>query len=79
MTMAIAPLIVRQDANGGMNGSFAADRKVDAGTAATTKTRNASLLKLLQELGVICVAMLKKPLNDRALLGGQRPIYLDVR
>ncbi|KRE84832.1 hypothetical protein ASG75_13200 [Rhodanobacter sp. Soil772] len=59
--------------------SFAVDREVDAGAAATTKTCNASLLKLLQELSVICVAMLKQPLNDRTLLGGQRPIYLDVR
>lgn len=79
MAMVIAPLIVRKGAHGEIAGSFAADCEVDACAAATTETCNASPPKLLQELGVTCSAMLKQPLNDRVLLGGQRPIYLDVR
>lgn len=79
MAMVIAPLIVRQGTHGEMAGSLAADREVDAGAAATAETCNTSPPKLLQELGVTCSAMLKQPLNDRVLLGGQRPIYLNVR
>ena len=79
MAEVVAPLVVRQHSHRKMCWPPPIDGKINAGATAPAEPSNAGVIQLLEECGIIAIAMLEEPADDREFVRSQGAFNLKAR